>query len=80
MNSETLINPQFTASLAAGLTYWQEQTRSSTDDAVAALDVRRQNLYRAVVYGLKLEQTRRETAVVILQAFHLAERRGYWHE
>ena len=80
MNSETAINPQFTASLRAVVAYWQEQTISNTDDAVAALDTRRQNLYRAVVYGLKLEQTRRETAVVILQAFHLAERRGYWHE
>ena len=80
MNSETAINPQFTAGLRAVVAYWQEQTISNTDDAVAALDTRRQNLYRAVVYGLKLEQTRRETAVVILQAFHLAERRGYWHE
>ncbi|MGB5060903.1 MAG: tetratricopeptide repeat protein [Candidatus Promineifilaceae bacterium] len=80
MNSETAINPQFTAGLTAVVAYWQEQTISNTDDAVAALDTRRQNLYRAVVYGLKLEQTRRETAVVILQAFHLAERRGYWHE
>ncbi|MFO7682010.1 MAG: tetratricopeptide repeat protein [Chloroflexota bacterium] len=80
MNPETVINPQFTTGLAAGIAYWQEQTTSNTDDAVAALDARRQNLYRAVVYGSKLAQTRRETAVVILQAFHLAERRGYWHE
>ncbi|MBK8989586.1 MAG: tetratricopeptide repeat protein [Chloroflexi bacterium] len=80
MNPETAINPQFTAALAAGIAYWQEQTSSSTEDAVAALDARRQNLYRAVVYGSKLAQTRRETAIVILQAFHLAERRGYWHE
>lgn len=80
MNSETTINPQFTASIASGLEYWQAQTENSSDETISRLDARRQNLMRIVSYGLKLAPTQQAAAAVCLQAFPLIERRGYWQE
>jgi tetratricopeptide (TPR) repeat protein len=80
MNTDTTINPQFAANLAAGLTHWQAQIGELTDADILRLDAQRQNLARIVSYGLKLAPTQQAAAAVILKAFPLIEKRGYWQE
>lgn len=71
---------QFTRSIAANVVYWRQRTQTLTDDTLPALDRDRQNLFRAARFGLRLSDTWRETAELILQAYVLVERRGYWGE
>jgi tetratricopeptide (TPR) repeat protein len=71
---------QFTHSVAANISYWQQRTHNLTDDSLPALDRERQNLYRAAQFGLHLSDTWQETAELILQAYVFIERRGYWGE
>ncbi len=78
--SGTQPNPVFVRQIVATLRYWQGQTRQLDDETIACLDEERQNLYRAVQYGLVLPETWQETAVVIYQSFPLIERRAYWRE
>lgn len=73
-------NPAFVKQIIATLRYWQAQTRRLDDEALACLDAERQNLYRAVQYGLVLPETWQDTAVVVRQSFPLIERRAYWKE
>jgi tetratricopeptide (TPR) repeat protein len=80
MTTEPTINPQFAANLAAGLAHWQAQIGELTDADILRLDAQRQNLARIVSYGLKLAPTQQAAAAVILQAFPLIEKRGYWQE
>jgi tetratricopeptide (TPR) repeat protein len=80
MSMSEPINPQFVRAIAASITHWQRQTTSKDEQTIQSLDKERQNLNRAVNYGLQLAETWQETAVVVLQTFHLAERRGYWQE
>jgi tetratricopeptide (TPR) repeat protein len=78
MSSE--ISPQFIASLTNALTYWQRQTQNLDDTGIIEIDPERHNLHQVVVWGLDLRQTWELAAGVALQAFSLAERRGYWQE
>lgn len=71
---------QFTHSVAANISYWQQRTHNLTDDTLPALDQERQNLYRAAKFGLHLPATWQGTAELILQAYVFIERRGYWGE
>ncbi len=71
---------QFTDSIAANIVYWRQRTHNLTDDALPDLDKERQNLYRAVKFGLHLPVTWEETAELILQTLIFIERRGYWAE
>lgn len=73
-------SPQFTQSIAANISYWQQRTRNLTDDTLPTLDRERQNLYRAAKFGLHMPATWQETAELILQTFVFVERRGYWGE
>ncbi|MBE2222594.1 MAG: hypothetical protein IAF02_13690, partial [Anaerolineae bacterium] len=73
-------SPQFSQSVAANISYWQQHTHNLTDDALPTLDRERQNLYRAAKFGLHLPATWQETAELILQTFVFIERRGYWGE
>jgi tetratricopeptide (TPR) repeat protein len=73
-------SPQFTDSISANIVYWRQRTQNLTDDVLPALDQERQNLYRAVKYGLCLPATWQETAELILQTLIFIERRGYWAE
>lgn len=73
-------SPQFTQSVAANISYWQQRTQNLTDDTLPALDRDRQNLYRAAKFGLHMPATWQETAELILQTFVFVERRGYWGE
>lgn len=71
---------QFSRSVAANVVYWQERTKALTHHNLPVLDRDRQNLYRAIRFGLQLADTWQETAVLILQSFPLIEKRGYWGE
>lgn len=74
------VPPQFVAQIARTLAIWQERTQEMDERAIREVDDQRQNLHRAVEFGLKLPETWPATAVVVLQAFPLIERRGYWLE
>ena len=71
---------QFKHSIFANLAYWQQQTQHLPDSQVPIVDEERQNLYRAIEFGVKLSDCWQETAVLALQCFSLIEQRGYWHE
>jgi tetratricopeptide (TPR) repeat protein len=71
---------RFIRHIAANLDYWQERTRDLGRKDVSALDPDRQNIFRAVVFGLRYRQTWRETAHLMLQSWLFIERRGYWRE
>jgi tetratricopeptide (TPR) repeat protein len=47
---------------------------------LAELDVERQNIFRAVQFGLAFPETWLETAGLILQSWIFIERRGYWRD
>ncbi|MCB8984948.1 MAG: tetratricopeptide repeat protein [Ardenticatenaceae bacterium] len=76
----TQLAAQFTQSVAANISYWQQRTQNLTDDTLPALDQERQNLYRAAKFGLHVPHTWQQTAELILQTFVFVERRGYWAE
>ncbi len=71
---------QFLQGLYNGLTYWQQQTHQLDDATIQQLDKRRHSLYRVLQIGLLWPEAWQKTAQVVLQAFNLAERRGYWEE
>lgn len=73
-------SPQFIQSIQAGLRYWQQKTREMGTDQVHWLDKRRQNLYQAVLFGLKTAETWEDTATVLLQTFNFVEWGGYSYE
>lgn len=71
---------QFLESVAANVAYWQRRTDSLTEQKLGALDEERQNLLRAVEFGLAFPQTWRQTAELVLQSFLFIERRSYGRE
>ncbi len=73
-------DPQFIQSIQAGLRYWQAKTETLGPEQVQWLDGRRQNLNRAIQFGLNQPETWQDTAQLLLQAFDFSEWRGYWPE
>lgn len=73
-------SPEFTNSIVAGLEYWRERTRDMDDQVIAQIDGRRQNLFRAVHFGLELEAAWPTVAEVALQTVPLVNRRMYRSE
>lgn len=71
---------QFRDSVAANVVYWRQRTENLTDEILPVIDQDRQNLYRAVIFGLHVPTTWQETAELVIQTFPLIERRGYWQE
>jgi len=71
---------QFVQSVAGNLAYWQTRTEAATERHFGDLDFDRQNLYRAVQFGLALPQTRQLTVKLILRLFDFVEHRSYWRE
>jgi tetratricopeptide (TPR) repeat protein len=71
---------QFLESVAANVAHWRRRTDNLTEQKLSTLDDERQNLLRAVEFGLAFPQTWRQTAELLLQSFPFIERRGYWHE
>lgn len=75
-----MANPRFIKSVAANIAYWTTQSQDLQDETLPTLDLERENLFRAVEFGLRLPQTRAATGELALQSFLLIERRGYWRE
>jgi tetratricopeptide (TPR) repeat protein len=71
---------QFLESVAANVAHWRRRTDSLTEQKLRTLDDERQNLLRAVEFGLAFPQTWRPTAELALQSFLFIERRSYGRE
>ncbi|MEW5985992.1 MAG: tetratricopeptide repeat protein [Chloroflexota bacterium] len=71
-------SPQFIRTLVANLTYWRQQVDDISPGEAAALLLERPNLYRAIEFGLSLEETWLATAALALQFFPFIERWGDW--
>lgn len=71
---------QFLESVAANIAHWQRRTDNLTEQKLRMLDDERQNLLRAVEFGLAFPRTWRQTAELVLQSFSFIEQRGYWRE
>lgn len=77
---KTMVSSQFKRRVIQNVRYWHHKTTTLSDSTLSQLDRERLNLYRAVHYGLHLEETALETAELVVQLFDLPERRGYWGE
>jgi len=75
-----MTNPFFLQQIAANITYWQQVAADLSDETLARIDREKQNLFRAVSYGLKRRETVAESLALIVALFPLVERRGYWQE
>lgn len=71
---------QFHNSIMASLSYWREITKEIGDHGIKQLDKERQNLFRAVEFGLALPQAWRMTVDIALQTIPLINRRLYRRE
>jgi tetratricopeptide (TPR) repeat protein len=70
----------FVDAIRANLQYWLERAADVSDESLIFLDRDRSNLLRAVEFGLRLDTTAVEAAVLVDRLFPLIERRGYWEE
>jgi tetratricopeptide (TPR) repeat protein len=70
-------SPEFTDSIIASLEYWEARTRNMDDRVIGQIDVRRQNLFRSVRFGLTLKNAWPVAARVALQTIPLVNRRLY---
>ena len=68
---------QFRESVTANLSYWQKHTRKNDWQTI---NHERQNIYRAIRFGLYITTCWRQTAELMLQLFVLIEQNGYWAE
>ncbi|MCA9943397.1 MAG: tetratricopeptide repeat protein [Anaerolineales bacterium] len=75
-----MINPQFVKQIAANISYWQQVTANLSDTTMAKIDREKQNLFRAVSFGLIPDETILATIELIIALFPLVERRVYWQE
>lgn len=69
---------EFSQSVSANLAYWLNRSQELDDQALHRLDDERHNIYRAVQFGIGLDNTRCDAARLIVQFYPLIERRGYW--
>lgn len=67
----------FRENVVTTLAYWRERTRDLDDQAIIELDRERQNLFRAMKFGLALPQAWEYVAVIAVQAIPLVNRRMY---
>jgi tetratricopeptide (TPR) repeat protein len=68
---------EFVSAIMASLDHWQEQTYNLDDPTIVELDKERQNLFRAMQFGLALPQAWETAAAVAVQAVPLVNRRMY---
>lgn len=71
---------RFIRNIAANVRYWLRRTEDLQRRDVSELDADRQNIYRAVQFGLASSQAWPDTAQLILQSWPFVERRGYWRD
>lgn len=75
-----MISSRFVSQIRANLNFWQQETNALSDTNLAVFDNERHNLFTAVEFGLQVDETGHEAAVLVAQLFGLIERRGYWRE
>ncbi len=75
-----LPSPRFICGVQANLRYWLGQTAVLDDAAISRLNPEFPNVLQAVEMGLVLAETRRDTAVLILQCFFWVEAAGRVHQ
>jgi tetratricopeptide (TPR) repeat protein len=75
-----LPSTQFIDSLAANIAYWRGHDGLSDPRAWPALDRERGNLFRAVEFGLRHEETWPAAAELALACYTYVFERGYWGE
>lgn len=68
---------EFSDSVAASLAYWRKRTQEMDDQVIIEIDGERQNLFRAVHFGLELPLAWTVTAEIALQTVPLVNRRFY---
>jgi tetratricopeptide (TPR) repeat protein len=73
------ISPRFLRGLQANIAYWQQKTANLHDADIPTINPEFPNLLRAVEMGIVHPATRRETAVLITQAFFWVEQAAHWH-
>lgn len=71
---------RFVHHVRSNVRYWLGHTQDPQHLDPIELDADRQNLFRAVQFGLALPPTWSETAKLLLQCWLFIERRGYWRE
>ncbi len=71
---------QFVGSIAANIAYWKRKTQLPFNQKLQTLDNDRQNLFRAVDFGLRLAETCHEAIELILESYELVLYMGYYEE
>ena len=71
---------KFSESIAANIAYWHNRLGETSDGNFADIDLDRSNLYRAVEFGLSLQDTWPETTKLVIQCFEFIIQRGYYRE
>ncbi len=74
------ISREFSDTLLASLNYWREYTREIGAQDIGAIDLERQNLFRAVEFGLTSPHTWAITTEIAQQTIPLINRRLYRRE
>lgn len=72
--------PQFTKSVAANVAYWRKRTEFLDVDTYRELNRDRQNIFKAVKFGLRLPETWLDTVELALELFDYFDKQGYWRE
>ena len=70
----------FVQSVAANIAFWRDHAGLADPLAWPALDRERENLFRATVFGLQLDDTYLEAAELAQRCFTYVFERGYWPE
>ncbi|MGB3713945.1 MAG: tetratricopeptide repeat protein [Candidatus Promineifilaceae bacterium] len=74
------LSQKFAASIAANIGYWQARLSDPSDADLRVIDLDRVNLYRAIEFGLGLQETWQNTARLIIQCYSLILQRGYYRD
>jgi tetratricopeptide (TPR) repeat protein len=74
------LSRKFAESIAANLDYWHVRLGDLSEDDLRVVDRDRVNLYRAIEFGLDLQETWQETTKLIVRCFPLITQRGYYRD
>ncbi len=72
--------PQFTNSIASNVAYWRKRSEFLDVNTYRALNRDRQNIFKAIEFGLGLPETWLDTVELALGLFDYFEKQGYWRE
>ena len=71
---------QFDHLIGSNVRYWMGRTQDLHHLDLAELEEDRENLFRAVQFGMALSETWPDTVELLLQSWLFIERRSYWRE